>query len=408
MPNSITWNNARFSYPSLPGGECVAVTKLTSVGVKRLRPPAHGRADYADTILPGLHLRVTDKCHKSWSVVYRINGKQRRMTLGAYPTLDLIDARAAAREALQAVERGEDPIQLRHAGEPAAISTFGAVARSFIERYAKPRLATWAQTQSILERHVLPQWGTRPIADIAKRDVILLLDHVVDGGGSGNRVLSATRRVFNWACERDMLDASPATYIKPPVKEVARDRVLTDDEVVAIWAACGQLGYPMGTFVKMLLLTAQRRTEVATMQWADVDLDAAVWTLPAERAKSGRIHQVPLSPVSMGILGSLPQFSGPYIFTTTSGEKAVAAYSAVKRRVDALAGVADWRLHDLRRTAASGMAKLGTPVNVLSKVLNHVSAGAHGGVTAIYNRYAYENEKREALEAWARYVKELV
>ena len=158
----------------------MAVTKLTSVGVKRLRPPAHGRADYADTILPGLHLRVTDKCHKSWSVVYRINGKQRRMTLGAYPTLDLIDARAAAREALQAVERGEDPIQLRHAGAPAAISTFGAVARSFIERYAKPRLATWAQTQSTLERHVLPQWGARPIADIAKRDVILLLDHVVE------------------------------------------------------------------------------------------------------------------------------------------------------------------------------------------------------------------------------------
>ncbi len=385
----------------------MAVSRLTTVGVERLKPPAKGRADYADAVLPGLHLRVTEKCHKSWSVVYRINGKQRRMTLGSYPRLDLIDARAAAREALQAVDRGVDPIQLRRAAEPAALSTFGAVARSFIERYAKPQLTSWAETQSVLERYVLPQWGGRPIADIAKRDVILLLDQVADGGGSANRVLGAARRVFNWACERDMLDASPTTYIKRPVKAVARDRVLTDDEVVAVWAACEELSYPMGAFVKLLLVTAQRRTEVATMQWSNVDLDAAVWTLPAERAKSGRAHQVPLSPLALDILNSVPQFDGPYIFTTTGGERSVSGYSRAKRRLDALAPVADWRLHDLRRTAASGMAKLGTPVNVLSKVLNHVSAGAHGGVTAIYNRYAYEDEKRQALDAWAGFLERL-
>ena len=351
---------------------------------------------------------MTEKCHKSWSVVYRINGKQRRMTLGSYPRLDLIDARAAAREALQAVERGEDPIQLRHVAEPAAISTFDAVARSFIERYAKPQLTSWAETQSVLERYVLPQWDGRPIADIAKRDVILLLDHVADRGGSANRVLKAVRRIFNWACERDVLDASPATYIKPPIRVVARDRVLTDGEVVAVWAACEKLGYPMGAFVKMLLVTAQRRTEVATMQWADLDLDAAVWTLPAERVKSGRAHQVPLSPLALDILNGLPRFKGPHMFTTTGGEKPVTAYSRTKRRLNEFAGVADWWLHDLRRTAASGMAKLGTPVNVLSKVLNHVSAGAHGGVTAIYNRYAYEDEKREALEGWGRRIMDLV
>ncbi len=394
--------------PRYPGVGNLAVSRLTSVGVERLKPPASGRVDYADAVLPGLHLRVTEKCHKSWSVVYRINGKQRRMTLGSYPRLDLIDARAAAREALQAVERGEDPIQLRRAAEPAAISTFGAVARSFIERYAKPQLTSWAETQSVLERYVLPQWGGRPIADIAKRDVILLLDHVADGGGSANRVLKAVRRIFNWACERDVLDASPATYIKPPIRVVARDRVLTDGEVVAVWAACEKLGYPMGAFVKMLLVTAQRRTEVATMQWADLDLDAKVWTLPAERVKSGRTHQVPLSPLALDILSGLPRFEGPYVFTTTGGEKPVTAFSRTKLRLNEFAGVADWWLHDLRRTAASGMAKLGTPVNVLSKVLNHVSAGAHGGVTAIYNRYAYEDEKRQALEAWGQRITELV
>ena len=143
------------------------------------------------------------------------------------------------------------------------------------------------------------------------------------------------------------------------------------------------------------------------MQWADLDLDAKVWTLPAERVKSGRSHQVPLSPLALDILHGLPRFSGPYVFTTTSGERPVSGFSKTKRRLNGFVGVADWRMHDLRRTAASGMAKLGTPVNVLSKVLNHVSAGAHGGVTAIYNRYAYEDEKRQALDAWAGFVTEL-
>ncbi len=144
------------------------------------------------------------------------------------------------------------------------------------------------------------------------------------------------------------------------------------------------------------------------MQWSDVDLETAVWTLPSERVKSGRAHQVPLSPLTVHILNGLPRFAEPFIFTTTGGKRPVSGYSKAKRRLDALAGVSDWRLHDLRRTAASGMAKLGTPVNVLSKVLNHVSAGAHGGVTAIYNRYAYEDEKRRALDGWGQRITELV
>ena len=137
----------------------MAVTKLTSVGIKRLRPPTHGRADYADTVLPGLHLRVTDKGRKSWSVVYRVNGRQRRMTLGAYPTLDLNDARTAAREALQAVERGEDPVELRHTRATRRGDTFEVVAREFVERYAKPRTTTGDDIASILDRLVMPRWA---------------------------------------------------------------------------------------------------------------------------------------------------------------------------------------------------------------------------------------------------------
>ena len=385
----------------------MTVTKLTTVGIRRLRPPAHGRADYADAVLPGLHFRVTAKGHKSWSLMYRINGKQRRLTLGSYPMLDLVQARDAAREALQAIAYGKDPIELRRARATGRGYTFEDTAREFVERYAKPRTTTGQVIASILDRLVIPRWGSRPIDGITRSDVIDLLDAVADEGGSANRAHRAIRRVFNWACERGVLDASPAAFVKAPVRETPRDRVLADSELVAVWAACEELGYPMGAFVKMLLVTAQRRSEVSTMQWADLDLDAAVWTLPAERVKSGRSHQVPLSPLALDILNGLPRFNGPYVFTTTSGERSVSAFSKAKLRLNEFAGVADWWLHDLRRTAASGMAKLGTPVNVLSKVLNHVSAGAHGGVTAIYNRYAYEDEKRQALEAWAGHLAQL-
>ncbi len=278
-----------------------------------------------------------------------------------------------------------------------------------MEKHARRKTRRWQGTQQVFDHDVLPRWGTRQIASITRRDVLDLIDTMVERGSPvmANAVLATVRKMFNWAIERDIVDASPVAGVKPPTKVEQRDRVLDDNEIRDVWSACDGLGHPFGAMFKFLLVTAQRRGEVATMRWSDVDLDNAVWTLPRERTKADRAHQVPLPPQAVSILQGLPRFDGDYIFTTR-GHRPASGFSKAKTRLDALSAVSGWRLHDLRRTAASGMARLGTPINVLAKVLNHASSGAHGGVTAIYNRYGYEVEKRQALEAWSLHLEGLI
>jgi integrase len=197
--------------------------------------------------------------------------------------------------------------------------------------------------------------------------------------------------------------------VTAPGKEQKRDRTLSDNEIKEIWEGCDELGSPFGPFVRALLLTAQRREEVATMKWADLDLedDEPTWTLPREATKADRAHGVPLAPAVVEILQSVPEV-GSYVFSTgRRGDKAISGFSAAKRRIDKLTGLDGWTFHDLRRTAASGMARLNVPPHVLSRVLNH-SPGNAEGVTAIYNRHGYEPEKRQALDAWARHVQSLI
>ena len=404
-------------------------THLTATVVERMKPPKKGRLEYADNVLPGLSLRVTENGSKSWSLHYRVageggeteggrqlKGKLKRMTLGRYPLVDLTQAREKARTALELADAGVDPVHARRhditARREAKANTVGAVAAAFIERYRKRRNKpqTWREGKSVLDRLVLPHWSGRPIADIHRRDVIDLLDYILDHHRphAANKALKEIRKLFNWAVERELVEASPAVHVNLPTKEHHRDRVLTEDEIVAVWQACAHLGFPFGALIRMLLVTGQRRNEVAHMRWSDLDLENRAWTVPREVTKSDRAHQMPLSTLAVEVLESLPRFNGHYVFSTTSGEKPVSGFSRAKRRVDALSGANNWRLHDLRRTAASGMAKLGTPINVLSKVLNHVSAAGQGGVTAIYNRYGYEAEKRQALEAWSRHLSDLV
>lgn len=208
--------------------------------------------------------------------------------------------------------------------------------------------------------------------------------------------------MFGWAVERDIISSSPFHGVKAPGKETARERVLTDDELLRLWRAADQIGGVSGTFIKMLMLTGQRRDEVATMRWDNLDFDNRVWTIPREETKGDRTHEVPLSPLVLEVLTSLPRL-GEFIFTTL-GDRPINGYSKIKNRADKLAGIEDWRFHDLRRTAGTGMASLGTPVSTISRVLNH----KEGGVTKIYNRYGYMPEKRAALETWARKIETLI
>jgi integrase len=402
--------------------------RLTAAAVDKIRPPNKGRDEHADAIVKGLWLRVSFTAKKAWTLHYRVageggvnangqqlRGKLRRMTLGTYPQVDLAQAREAARRALELADAGIDPVQHRKDGiaetRRAADNTVAAVVDDFMRRYREPRNSpqTVREARSVFDRLVLPDWGDRPISSISRRDVIVLLDRIGDQNRphAPNKALAELRRLFNWAMERGMLEVSPAVGIKMPTKEVARDRVLSDQELSAVWAAASAMGYPVGPLVQLLILTAQRRDEVATMQWQHLDLEAALWRLPREATKADRAHEVPLAPQVVELFEGLPRFQGPHVFTTTGGAKAVSGFSKWKRKLDELSGVSGWRLHDLRRTAASGMARLGTPPHILSAVLNHAPATTMG-VTAIYNRYGYQDEMRQALEAWAAHVQMVV
>ena len=270
-----------------------------------------------------------------------------------------------------------------------------------------------------LDRHVVPQWGDRDIRDIGKRDVIDLLDGIADTGRvvTANRVRAYLGKFFNWCVERDILDTSPAVGVKTVAKEASRDRVLSDDEIRWFWQACEAERFPWGPFGKTLLLTGQRLGEVAKI--TDGEIVGDLWRLSAARTKNGRAHDVPLSDAAQAVLGAVERIAGQsgFIFTT-NGTTPVSGFfkarahlhSAMEKAAAEERGepveIPRWTFHDLRRTAATGMARLGIPVRVTEAVLNHVS-GTGGGIVAVYQRHDYADEKRQALEAWANFLDSL-
>ena len=223
----------------------------------------------------------------------------------------------------------------------------------------------------------MPRWGKRPIASITQRDVIELLDLIVDRGPPvlANRVLAIVRKLFNWCCERGTLQTSPCDRVKAPAPELKRDRVLTDAELALIWNGAGSLGYPFGPFTQLLILIGQRREEVAGMRWSELDSDMTMWTLPAARAKNNVQHQVPIVPWVRAILGSLPRIEGSDYILTTTGRNSISGYSKAKAALDkaatALNGhtpIPPWVVHDVRRTVATRMAKLGVALPTVEEV----------------------------------------
>ncbi len=386
--------------------------KLTVAGIETLRPPSAGRKEYLDTVVPQLALRVTENGVKSFAVRTRIKGtgKQIRVTLGEFPAVGLSEARNAARDALNAARRGVDPNEEKKRQAEALkehrANTFEQVSKLFIKRYAKKN-RTWPETQRILDRYVLPKWADRPVAEIRKTDVVELLDDVEDNHGiyMANRTLAAVRKLLNWAMdERGLIEATPVGRNMARGKEVPRERVLDDDEIRAVWGSCGELGYPFGPMLRLLLLTGQRRSEVADMQWSELDLGEAAWTIPGARSKNEKEHVVPLSMAAMEVINTLPRFEGPFVFSTTDGKRPVSGFSTFKRRADDLTEVTGWRLHDLRRTCRTGMAALGVPEVVSERVLNH----QQDRLVRTYNKHEYLDEKRNALAQWAQRIMDIV
>ena len=374
-------------------------------------PAGTDRREVPDDHLTGLYLQIQPSGARSWAVRYRHHGVSRKHTIGSYPGIDLKTARDLAAKALRAVADGRDPGREKAEARIACIDSVDRIAEEFLERHVRrsTRPRTAVEYERLLRQHVLPRWRGRLIRDITKRDVIEMVDRVVDSGSPivANRALAVAKTFFNWCVARDILTVSPVQGVKPPTAEKSRDRVLDDTELVHVWEAAGKIGYPFGTMVQLLIATGQRRDEVAKMLWQEIDFDKRTWTLARERVKNDNAHEVPLNDVVLDILNTLPRHDG-YVFSTNGGAVPSSNYGYNKRRLDALlAGMPAWRLHDLRRTCATGLAKLGVPVHVTEAVLNHKS-GKISGIAAVYNRHDYKDEKIQALEAWGRHLDMLV
>lgn len=396
----VTRNVLPYRYLKRGRGVPMPVVNLTAKFVEAAVAREGRRLDdYFDTNMPGLLLRVSMSGVKSWNVMYRVHGRQRRLTLGRYPHLSLADARDEAREAMYKVHKGIDPaeIKLREKTEP----MFTDFAAEFIERHAKAR-KRGEETARIIERELLKRWRYRRAKDITRRDVIDLLDEIAARAPiMANRVLAVVRKMYNWGIGRDIVDYNPCIQVKRPGKEQQRERVLKPSEIRTLWASCDKLGCVMGNFFRMRLATAQRGQEVCQMRWQDIE--DAWWTIPSTVAKNGLSHRVPLSGLAQSLLAEL-QNTSQWVFPspTLKGEP-ISAYQKAFQRLREATEIDDIRSHDLRRTAASYMTSLGVSRLVVSKILNHVETG----VTAVYDRHSYDAEKRQALDLWADHLGKL-
>jgi integrase len=370
--------------------------------IDSLKLPDRGRVDYWDEDTPGFGLRLSDKGSRTWMVMYRVkgDGRQRRLKIGTYPTMPLADARDEAREALRAAQKGQDPARERDALR--AADTVKALADLYIEKYAKPSKRSWAMDQRMLNKDVIPAWGPRKACTIRRRDVIELLDEVAKRGPiMANRTYEVIRTMFRFAVERDIVDASPCIGVTKPGTEKARERVLTEDEIRKVWAAMESEKLREGAVLKLRLITAQRGAEVRGMRWSDIDpavelaSNDAWWTIPAEVAKNGKAHRVPLSAMALDILRMVRASHRDPVWVFKRPIKGGTRWLP-GNRVREKCGV-DFVPHDLRRTAASLMTGMGITRLTVSKILNHSEAGT----TKVYDRHSYDAEKRAALEAWS-------
>ncbi|MFC7396535.1 tyrosine-type recombinase/integrase [Chelatococcus sp. GCM10030263] len=429
---------------------------FTAVALTKLKADPKKRLEIPDGMLAGLYLIIQPSGAKSWAVRYRHFGKPRKLTISPYLAGDDVQRagaelrriRAEAGDLLERVQRGEDPgaekvakkRQAREDGDSDP-KRFENVVRRFIAIYAKPKNRSWRETARILglspdkakteasddplqfavvKSSIVDRWGHRPLGSIQRSEIIGLFDEIAERGApiAANRTLAALRKLYSWAIAKDLAEANPCANVAKAA-EISRDRVLSDDEVSAFWKATGEVGWPFGELFRLLLLTAQRRDEVREMTWGEIKGD--LWSISGERVKNGVAHDVPLAEPVRAILDKLPRASGSSLVFTTNGKTPISGLSKSKLAVDTRmlvhlrkaaeergedpAGIElqPWRLHDLRRTAASGMAALGIPLEVIEKVLNHVS-GKFAGVAGVYQRHDFAVDKETALEAWGRFI----
>ncbi len=383
--------------------------KLTKNSIDALPTP---EADtlYWDAATPGFGLKVTPKGRKVFLVLYRTGGagsRLRKYTIGPYGRVTLHQARVAAQKVFAAKLEGRDPAaEKREASRRIVADRVDDLLEEFIAQYvARNRSAP--EISRLLRREVGRPWSGKSIHEIGKRDVVEVVSAIEQRGApvAANKVLKSIRTFFTWCVGRAVLDRSPAEGVPLPAKVITRDRVLSDIELAQIILAARMIGGPYGGIVEFLALTGQRREEVAQLRWNELDLVQRIWTLPKARTKNNKEHVVHLSDQAIAVLERFEKCQ-TFVFPQSSG-KAFRVFSRAKRELDQLCGVTDWRLHDLRRTCVSGMARLGVAPHVADKILNH-QTGTISGVAAVYQRHEFLKERQQALELWGAHVHGIV
>jgi integrase len=379
-----------------------------------IKPPKTGAVTYRVKHCPGLYLRVSHTGAASWRVMYRVGGKQLAEVLGRLRDLPRVeDAVKRARASQDAARSGRDPVaERRGAVAKADANTVAAAFERYLAEHVERNLrpGTIRNYEQAFRHDILPKWGDRPLAEISKADILLIVNNKASkrerprkgktGGAvvAANHVLARLRSFFAWCVSNDLVANDPTKGVLKVAKERPRDRVLTDDEIRLFWAATGD-GGPWSVLFRTLLLTAQRRSEVAGMRWKEIDIENRVWELPSSRSKNNKSHIVHLSALAMAQLQGLPR-ERDRLFAPGS-------FSRAKARLDAAMGVSDWVTHDLRRSATTLMAAIGIAPHVADRILNHQS-GVIRGIASVYNRFQYIDERRDALERLGEHIARLV
>ncbi|MGH6866400.1 MAG: tyrosine-type recombinase/integrase [Methyloceanibacter sp.] len=367
---------------------------LNDLVVKRLKPPASGQVDVFDLGYPGFALRVSYGGAKAWTFFYRLGNRQRRLTLGHYPATSLSEAREKWRQAKEHVARGRDPSKQDTAGD-----NFESVAREWLKRDQQHN-RSFLEVERIVNKEMLPIWGHRSIRDVRRHDILVLIDEIADRGSTtiARRVAAYVHRLFRWSLIRGVIDSNPAAALPKPGREVKRNRVLTDDELKLVWLGAEQAGWPYGTAIQLLILTGARRAEISELQWPEVD--GATLNLDGARTKNGEPHRIPLSKVAQHLLEEAPRIAGSqYVFG-----RPLRGGAWAQAKADFPVKIAAWRIHDLRRTASSGMNELGVEPHIVEALLGHKVPG----IAATYNYAEHKAAKRAAAEAWGAHVMTLL
>jgi integrase len=358
---------------------------------------------YFDSGTPGFGVRVTRNGVRTWVVVYRHEGRLRWYKIGSYPRMRLADARSMARGKLSEVEKGIDVAADKQ--EQRGAVTFAALAERYLAEHAavKKKRNSAQGDKNILNHDLLPAWRARKAADIKPRDVIELIDGIARRGAKiqANRTLALVSRIYSFGRNKQIVENNPACE-KPGVEQ-SRDRVLSAGEIRALWNALDKEKYEVRALFKLGLLTGQRLGEISGMRWTEIEGDW--WIVPAERVKNKLAHRVPLGSVAKDILEELRKsVPAGFEFVFSGLPQKGAPFHSTKERIRTAAEIEDFTYHDLRRSAASHMASIGVDRLTIKKILNHVETA----ITAVYDRYAYDREKRAALLKWERHLNNII